>query len=105
MESIYQHIQKRVLELGYANYSVQPVIVKTQTGQLEYEISAYNELYFLMGKVPDQTRIISDTHAMLIDENFNNAAIKPFCEFSGFIEIKLSQETTQGLEFLKVILS
>ncbi len=105
MHSIYEHIQKRVTELGFTNYSVQPTLIKTITGKLNYEINAYNELYFLMGQLPLGTRIISDTFAMKTDSSFNTSEIKPFYEFSGFIEIELPVETTNAIEFLKVILS
>ena len=104
MQSIYDHIQKRVAELGYTNYSVQPVLIKTETGILKYEINAYNELYFLMGQVPTGTRIISDTLALQVDDSFNQSEIKPFYEFSGFIEITLPMDTTNAIEFLKVII-
>jgi len=105
MQSIYEHIQKRVVELGYTNYSVQPILIKTITGKLNYEISAYNELYFLMGQVPIGTRIVSDTFAIETDSSFNQSEIRQFYEFSGFIEIELPNETTNAIEFLKVILS
>ena len=105
MQSIYDHIKKRVEELGYANYSVQPVLIKTETDKLQYEINAYNELYFLMGQVQEGTKIISDTNALEIEKSFNKSEIRPFHEFSGFIEITLSKETTNAIEFLKVILS
>ena len=105
MQSIYDHIQKRVEELGYTNYSVQPVLIKTETGKLQYEINAYNELYFLMGQVQEGTRIVSDTLAMDIDDSFNKSEIKPFYEFTGFIEITTPEDTTDAIEFLKVILS
>ena len=105
MQSIYEHIKKRVDELGYANYSVQPVLIKTETDKLQYEINAYNELYFLMGQVQSGTRIVSDTLALEVDNSFNTSEIRNFYEFSGFIEITLSQDTTHAIEFLKVILS
>ncbi len=104
MKTIYEHIQKRVAELGFADYSIQPILLKTTTGNLSYEISAYNELYFLMGQIPSGTRIISDTFAIKTDNSFNTSQIKPFYEFSGFIEITLPHETTNAIEFLKVIL-
>jgi len=104
MQTIYEHIQKRVTELGFANYSIQPVLLKTSTGKLTYELYAYNELYFLMGQIPIGTRIISDTNAIQTDSNFNSSALKPFYEFSGFIEVQLPEETTNAIEFLKVIL-
>lgn len=104
MQTIYDHIQKRVAELGHANYSVQPVLIQTSTGKLEYDICAYNELYFLMGPIPNGTRIISDSNALKTNSNFNSSALKPFYEFSGFIEISLPLETTNAIEFLKVIL-
>jgi len=104
MQSIYEHIQKRVTELGFANYSVQPTLIKTTTGKLNYEINAYNELYFIMGRLPIGTRIISDTLAIKTDHNFNDSEIKNYYEFSGFIEIILPLETTNAIEFLKVIL-
>ena len=85
MHSIYEHIQKRVTELGFTNYSVQPILIKTTTGKLNYEINAYNELYFLMGQLPSGTRIISDTFAMKTDSSFNTSEIKPLYELSGFI--------------------
>ena len=104
MHSIYEHIQKRVTELGFTNYSVQPILIKTTTTKLNYEINAYNELYFLIGQLPLGTRIISDTFAMKTDSSFNQSEIRPFYEFSGFIEIELPVETTNAIEFLKVIL-
>ncbi len=105
MQTIYDHIKKRVSELGYADYTVQPTIIKTEMGKVQYEINAYNELYFLMGQVQKGTRIVSDTLAMDIDDSFNKSEIKPFYEFTGFIEITTSEDTTDAIEFLKVILS
>ncbi len=104
MKTIYEHIQKRVEELGFTNYSLQPVFIQVNTTRLIYDISAYNELYFLMGQIPTGTRIISDTFAIKTDASFNSSEIKPFYEFSGFIEIILPHETTNSIEFLKVIL-
>jgi len=104
MQDIYEHIKKRVIELGYADFRVQPTIVKTIKGKLRYEINAYNELYFLMGRLPIGTRIVSDTLALDIDQTFNHSEIKPFYEFTGFIEITLPTDTNDGIEFIKVIL-
>ncbi len=104
MKTIYEHIEKRVSELGYSDYSIQPVLLKTTTTKLNYDISAYNELYFLMGQIPEGTRIVSDTFAIKTDSSFNTSEIKPFYEFSGFIEITLPHETTNAIEFIKVIL-
>lgn len=105
MQTIYDHIKKRVSELGYTDFSVQPVFIATDKKVLEYEIKAYNELYFLMGQIPVGTRIISDTCAMKTESNFNDLEIKPYYEFSGFIEITLQRATKDAIGFLKVILS
>ena len=104
MQTIYTHIEKRVKELGYTNFSVQPIVIYPISIKLTYKIEAYNELYFLMGDVPTGTRITSDTEALETDGRFNSLKTKPFYEFSGLIEIKLPHEHTAAIEFLKVIL-
>ncbi len=104
MQTIYTHIEKRVKELGYSQFSVQPVVLYPVSTKLTYEIEAYNELYFLMGEIPSGTRITSDTEALETNSSFNLLKTKPFYEFSGLIEIKLPHEYTNAIEFLKVIL-
>jgi hypothetical protein len=103
MQTIYTHIEKRVKELGYTNFSVQPIIIKPIAAKLNYKIEAYNELYFLMGNLPINTRITSDTEAIHVDSTFSSMNIKTFYEFSGLVEIQLISELTDALEFLKVI--
>ena len=103
MQTIYTHIEKRIKELGYTDFSVQPTLIKPVSAKLDYRIEAYNELYFLMGDVPINTRITSDTEAIITDSSFNSLNTKPFYEFSGLIEVQLISELTNAIEFLKVI--
>ena len=104
MQNIYDHIKKRVFELAYTDFTVQPVILKTEAGKQNYEIQAYNELYFLMSDLPVGTRIISDTNAIESDISFSNSSIRAYHEFSGYIEIIFPSATNEFAEFLRVIM-
>ena len=103
MQNIYEHIKKRVSELGYNDFTVQPVILKTETKN--YDIQAYNELYFLMSDLPVGTRIISDTTALEVDIAFSKSVISAYYEFSGYIEIQFPSASNGFVEFLRVIIS
>ncbi len=102
MQGIYEHIEKRVNELGYSDFHIQPILLRTEMGKTEYEIPAYNELYFLMSDLPEGTKIISDSNAVEADHFFNDAVLKPYYEFSGFIQITLPIGEINAIEFLKV---
>ena len=104
MQTIYEHIEKRVKELGYGDFHIQPIIVRTNVDKQEYEIQAYNELYFLISQedLPKGTRIVSDSNAVVADEFFLRSVIMPYYEFSGFIQIQLPRAQVCSIEFLKV---
>jgi len=103
MQTIYHHITKRIAELGYTDFSVSPVVLKVFKGKLQYDIQAYNELYFLMSSAPIGTRIISDVFAMEIENSLIGSEIRPFYEFSGLIEITFPKKEIRTIDFLRVI--
>jgi hypothetical protein len=98
-----EHIQKRVLELGFTDYTYQPVRIELASDE-KAVIKAYNELYFLVGGFKASLKIISDTNAIIVDETYNTSGINGLLEFSGLIEVfKLDNQDTEVLDFIRVI--
>jgi hypothetical protein len=101
--SIYQHISKRVTALGYSDFSMQAVQAKLNLVD-KTRIEAYNELYFLVGSVNGSVKIISDTHASIVDDTYSQSGINGLLEFSGLIEIDvLNKLEPDSLNFIKVV--
>lgn len=103
MDTLYRHIERRVKELGYSKFSAEPVLIKTSVENLKYKLSAFNELYFLVSELTPGSRVISDTNALEVDVQFNSSMLRSFLEFSGNIEITLSDYNGKAIEFLRII--
>lgn len=103
MDQLYSHIERRIKELGYSGFTTRVVLIKTSVQKLNYTLSAYNELCILISELLPGSRIISDTNAIEIDQQFNSSNLRMLQEFSGAIEITLSDYNERAIEFLKVI--
>lgn len=103
MNELHPYIEKRIAELGFTDYHIQPTILQTNTIDTIYAMDAFNELFFLIGSAPTGTRILSDTEAVQINQQINDSPIQPYFEFSGQIEVILPFPQATSLEFLRVI--
>ncbi|MBU0487421.1 MAG: hypothetical protein KKA07_07675 [Bacteroidetes bacterium] len=101
--NLYAHIAKRVKELGYTDFHVEPVRIVTKATKRIYFFPAYNELIFPISDIPEGTKIYSDT--CIIDVGTHTAElIRDLSELTGMIIIELPVALEHLFEFIRVIL-
>jgi len=96
---ILAYIERRMQELGYRNYHVEPVRITSSTGELS--IQAYNEYYYLVAKtVKADLLIVSDTNVFNEGATYSDFQYYGHQEFSG--DIQLKQIDPIDYEFIRV---
>ena len=97
---LIEYIKQRMRELGFSDFSFEPIRVKDAATDLE--INANNEYYFLTSKTVDAGLIIrSDTNIFNEAVDYANFQFYGVQEFTG--QIMISQPVAIDLEFIRVI--
>lgn len=100
--NLYAHIAKRIKEIGYTDFHVQPVRLKTNSSKRIYLFTAYNELIFPVSEIPADVKIYSDTEIIDV-RNLTNELVRDFSELTGMIIIELTSAAEHLFEFIRVI--
>lgn len=97
---LIEYIKQRMQELGFENYTFQPIRVKTDN--LSMLINAQNEYYYLVSKeVPSSLMIFSDTNIWNESNDYEDFNFYSIQEFTG--EIEIESFVPIDLEFIRVI--
>jgi hypothetical protein len=101
IDTIYPYIDRRMKEMGYADYHIEPLYIRENVSSKT--IYAPNEyLYLISESVPSTLVILSDTNIFTDALYYGNFNFNNFQEFSGTIEITQTG-TPLELEFIRVI--
>lgn len=100
--NLYAHINKRIKEIGYNDFHVQPLRYVTNAIRRIYHYPAYNELLFPISDIPAGVRIYSDTE-IVNPGALTNEFIRDFSELTGMVIIELPVAAEHLFEFIRVI--
>ncbi len=96
------YIEKRMNELGFKDYHIQPMVLSIESGETIQHIKAYNEYLYLISEIiPSDLIVHSDTNLYFSNVQQFGAYIPQ--EFSGLVCIESSSQDAFSLEFIRVI--
>ena len=102
---ITAYIAHRMAELGFKEYSIEPVLVIPNGGQNEFVIQGQNEYYYLASKVvPDGLEIFADNNYYKSENLYTDVNYSYVQEFTGQVRIVFPPTgSLTGFEFIRVI--
>ena len=97
-----EYIRKRMKELGFEDYHIQPIVLDINSGQTIQYFKAYNEYHYLVSEIiPSDLIIHADTNIFYSNVQQFGAYLPQ--EFSGLICVESTSQDPFSLEFIRVI--